>query len=809
MNDANITNEILINKFNLNFTDKVFEKSFRENYYWSSLSIHRFAIILAIILYSLFAYLDVWMSPNSKEKIWFIRFGIVLPILGLTFTSTFYPIFKKMNQLLFAITSITLGLGIVAMIAISIESELGHNYYFTGLLLVIMWIYTYSRLRFVLATLSAWFVTIAYFLVIVYVHNIISSSIALFLNHLFFFFSSNIIGMFAVYYFEFYYRKNYIHINNIELKREKQINERLRKIDKIKDEFLSNTSHELRTPVHGIIGISESLIDGATGKLGEETIDNLQMVVASGKRLSNLINDILDFSKLKNKEIELQKKSVDIRQLFEVVISVIKSTIRQEGGLAIFNEIPDSIPLVYGDENRIQQIIYNLIGNAVKFTSNGYIKVTALVKEEFIEICVEDTGIGIPEDKFEVIFQSFEQVDNSISRDYGGTGIGLSITKKLIELHSGKIWLTSEIKKGTKFFFTLPISQTQKPSFSKDTQLETSKTLNNLVQENFLREDNQNLTENIPSLEKEEKHNSSIRILVVDDEKINVQILTNHLSLQNYVVETAADGIEALEKIRNKDYDLVLLDIMMPKMSGYEVCNTLRSENSLYDLPVIMLTAKNQPEDIVVGFNMGANDYLIKPFEKSELLARVKTLVSLKLSVREAIDNAKLANTDALTGLNNRRYLFQQANKEFDLAKADNSNLSLLMLDIDHFKKFNDTYGHDTGDEMIKLVAKGILKSCRDLGIVGRYGGEEFSVLLPNTNLELASNIAEKIRTYIEKKIYHSEKYGDLRCTVSIGVSSLNKNILKIEELFKDADNKLYAAKAKGRNRVEFENITI
>jgi diguanylate cyclase (GGDEF)-like protein len=238
-------------------------------------------------------------------------------------------------------------------------------------------------------------------------------------------------------------------------------------------------------------------------------------------------------------------------------------------------------------------------------------------------------------------------------------------------------------------------------------------------------------------------------------------------------------------------------------MSGYEVCNNLRAENSLYDLPVIMLTAKNQPQDIVVGFDMGANDYLIKPFEKSELLARVRTLVSLKKSVREAIDNAKLANTDALTGINNRRFLFEQANKEFEIAKEANLDLSLIMIDIDHFKKFNDTYGHDCGDEVIKLVARGILKCCRELDTVGRYGGEEFSVLLPNTKLDIALTIAEKTRRYIEQKKYHSEKHGDLQCTISIGIASFNQNLASVEDLFKDADNKLYAAKQNGRNRVE------
>lgn len=793
MKDTDIIKPILINKLTLKFNDVAFEKNFKDNYYIDSLPIHRFAIILAVILYALFAYLDIWMSPISKEKIWFIRFGIVVPTLIITFISTFFSAFKNINQWLFAANGIFLGLGIVTMIGLTDEKELGHNYYFTGLLLVIMWIYTFSRLRFALATFSAWLVTTAYFFVIIYIHNILSVSPALFLNHLFFFMSSNIIGIFAVYYFEFYYRKNFIHINNIELKREKQLNERLIKIDKIKDEFLSNTSHELRTPVHGIIGISESLIDGATGKLQPETIRNLKMVVSSGKRLSNLINDILDFSKLKNRDIDLQSQSTDIRQLFEIVISVIKSTMKGNG-ITIHNEISEFIPPVYGDENRIQQIIYNLIGNAVKFTNSGYVKVSATEKNDFVEICVEDSGIGIDKNKFEDIFKSFEQADSSIARNYGGTGIGLSITKKLVELHKGKIWVESELGLGSKFYFTLPKSQTDAEKKVIKTDPEIS-----------LEAENEFPIEEISLIQKTENENTKVKILVVDDELINVQVLTNHLSLQSYQVDTASDGIEALKKIKDNDYDLVLLDIMMPKMSGYEVCNNLREVKSIYDLPVIMLTAKNQPQDIVVGFDMGANDYLVKPFEKTELLARVKTLVSLKMSVRDAIENAKLANTDMLTGLDNRRYLFEQANHEFDLAKGSNKNLSLLMLDIDHFKKFNDTYGHDTGDEIIKMVARGLRKATRELDIIGRYGGEEFTVILPNTDSVEAMAVAENIRKTIEQRTYISEKYGELKCTISIGVAVLSKHSYKIQDLFKMADNNLYTAKRNGRNRVEID----
>ncbi|MCX7711392.1 MAG: diguanylate cyclase [Clostridia bacterium] len=573
-----------------------------------------------------------------------------------------------------------------------------------------------------------------------------------------------------------------------------QLSERLLILDKLKDDFLANTSHELRTPVHGIIGISESLIDGAAGKLPEPAVKNLEMVVSSGKRLSSLINDILDFSKLKNRDLILQNNKVDLKQIAEVVLTIIKSTTNKH--IQFINEIPDNFPYAHADENRVEQILYNLIGNAAKFTSTGYVKVSAFQDGNHAGVCIEDTGIGIPSEKFDDIFKSFEQVDTSISREFGGTGLGLGITKQLVELHGGKIWIESQIGQGSKFYFTLPIMVEEKIGNDEIKNSAVMHTVSNFSPDTTAEE-------NLILFEDQKSENSNIKILIVDDEKINVQVLTNQLTIQHYRTETASNGIEALEKIRENDYDLVLLDIMMPKMSGYEVCKILREKYSAFDLPVLLLTAKNQPQDIVVGFDVGANDYIVKPFEKYELLARVKTLLSLKKSVKEAIDNARLANIDGLTGLNNRRNLFNLAAREFSAAKRYKRNLSVLMLDIDHFKQFNDTYGHDTGDEILKLVASTIQASARGSDIVGRYGGEEFSVVLPETDLEGARIVAERIRFAVEALRMKNDTFGELQCTLSIGVACCQDEAASLEDLFKIADHMLYKAKESGRNRVE------
>jgi signal transduction histidine kinase len=219
-------------------------------------------------------------------------------------------------------------------------------------------------------------------------------------------------------------------------------NTALQRLDQLKDEFLANTSHELRTPLNGIIGIAESLIDGVAGSLNDRQIFNLSMVVSSGKRLSSLINDILDFAKLKNRDIELQRKPVDFRQITEVVLTLCQPLLANKP-LELKNEIRDEFSAVDGDENRLQQIMYNLVGNAIKFTESGLVTVSAERVDDMVEVTVADTGIGISPDKLTDIFKSFEQADASISREYGGTGLGLSITKQLVELHGGTIRVKS------------------------------------------------------------------------------------------------------------------------------------------------------------------------------------------------------------------------------------------------------------------------------------------------------------------------------------------------------------------------------
>lgn len=387
----------------------------------------------------------------------------------------------------------------------------------------------------------------------------------------------------------------------------------LKKADELKDEFLAITSHELRTPLYGMIGIAESLKEGAAGEIHEKMNMQLSMIINSGKRLTQLVNEILDFSKLKYEQLELDLKPVKIDTVLQIVLTILHP-ILQNKPIKLINKIDQSLPTVVADENRLQQILYNLLDNAIKYTDEGTIEVFATVKKGTLTIHVKDSGPGISEGDIEKIFQPFQQGGTSISRKVGGVGIGLNVTKSLVELHDGKLSVHSEIEKGSTFSITLNIHhdmKQKKPSTIK-------------IEKDVLKEGS-NLLQFPQPFKK-----GNPKILVVDDEVVNVQVLMNQLSLEGYDVLTSLKGEDVFSIVKNNPVDLIILDIMMPGMSGYEVSKRLRQTYTLMDLPILMLTAKNQLQDKMLAFEAGANDYLAKPCDRQELLSRVRTLINVK-----------------------------------------------------------------------------------------------------------------------------------------------------------------------------------
>ncbi|MBU5352929.1 response regulator [Paenibacillus barcinonensis] len=413
------------------------------------------------------------------------------------------------------------------------------------------------------------------------------------------------------------------------------LSERLLVIDSLKDEFMANTSHELRTPLHGIINIAESMLEGSTGAVTPRQARNLSMITATGKRLSLLVNDILDFSKLKNSEIELKRVPVDLESVARSVVEVSGFTFGDKP-IVLHQHWPDALPLVEADEDRLRQILYNLLGNAYKFTEQGEIRLYAAVEGDKVKISVADTGVGIAPDRLEDIFQSYEQTNGTMERTYEGTGLGLSITKKLVELSEGEIWVDSEPGVGSTFHFTLPIVklpllQEEKspvparylPARMKNEASPTSIDVMDKLDAN-------------PSQEQTQEGEHTI--LIVDDDPVNRHVLLSLLSTERYRVLAADSGFKALQLYeQHPSIDLVITDWMMPKMSGPELCRKLREHRSLSELPILMLTARGLPEDIRHGFQAGANDFLSKPVDAGELRARVRTLIAMRSSVQDAI----------------------------------------------------------------------------------------------------------------------------------------------------------------------------
>ncbi len=297
------------------------------------------------------------------------------------------------------------------------------------------------------------------------------------------------------------------------------------------------------------------------------------------------------------------------------------------------------------------------------------------------------------------------------------------------------------------------------------------------------------------------------KILLIDDSRLIAHVAKTILTKRGHQVILAQEGLAGFEAAKSEQPDIILLDLIMPGMDGYQVCQELKGEGSTKEIPVIMLTSKAEPADKVRGLEMGALDYVTKPFDEGELVARVNTQLKLK-ELREALQEKNrqlqdLANRDGLTGLYNHRYFHEQLSKDFLRARRYHESLSCVLLDIDYFKKFNDTHGHQTGDVVLSTLGHIIEKSIRDSDFAARYGGEEFAVILYHSDGSGAYDVAERLRQMVEDYEVH-DKGNVLHVTISIGVATFpHKAIQDSKELIECADKALYRAKENGRNRVE------
>lgn len=411
-----------------------------------------------------------------------------------------------------------------------------------------------------------------------------------------------------------------------------------KEIDQMKTDFISTVSHELRTPLTSVLGfasiIQEKLEtdifpilpteDRKLQKTIKRVGDNLNIIVSEAERLTSLINDVLDIAKMEAGKVEWQMQPIDPSELLDWATNS-TAGLFETNGLELISEIEPGLPLIVGDCNRLLQVLINLISNAVKFTESG--SVICRVKQENEGVCISviDTGVGItPEDQPKV-FEKFRQVGDTLTDKPKGTGLGLPICKQIVEHHGGRIWVESEPGKGSIFSFIIPISES-------DRKTNTSLNLDALVKQ---------LKEHVTTTNAVLNQNSKT-ILVVDDDANIRELIRQQLETEGYNVREAKDGVDAIHQIKTARPDLILLDVMMPQINGFDVAAVLKNDPQTADIPIIILSIIENKER---GYHIGIDRYLTKPIDPEQLLNEIGSLLSQGTSSKKVLVVDKNAST--------------------------------------------------------------------------------------------------------------------------------------------------------------------
>ncbi len=458
------------------------------------------------------------------------------------------------------------------------------------------------------------------------------------------------------------------------------INTQLREATRHKSEFLANMSHELRTPLNAVIGFSEILLGRMLGDLNSKQEEYLHDIMTSGLDLLSLINDILDLSKVEAGRMELDLNTFDLPMLLDNTLRFVKERASRHG-IQLTLEVDERLGEFTGDERKVKQVLLNLLSNALKFTPDGgRIILKTASADGLTQISVSDTGIGIATENLQQIFEEFQQIRGDHEGKGEGTGLGLALAKKFVELHGGTIWVESVVGRGSTFTFTLPMRAPVEKATESPTMAQPAPNQTQLV-------------------------------LVVEDDPRAVKLLSTYLFEEGYTIEVASDGEEGLKKARALHPAVVALDILLPKVDGWEFLTRIKADPETRGIPIIILSVV---EERGKGFTLGAVDYLTKPFQREELIAALRR-ISISTRLRDpaakvlAIDDDPMALEliRAIGEAEGYRVLSATGGEEgVALAKAELPALiilDLIMPEVDGFDVV-DQLGDDPTTRAIPIV---------------------------------------------------------------------------------------------------------
>ncbi len=608
--------------------------------------------IMAMIAIPFFSFLDYFLYKDLLKTLLILRIASTLPFLVVFLLLKKSEFMKKHILGVSAFLYLDIGFAISLMIHLTAGYE---SPYYAGLVMVILILCTVLTLPLIWTITISLLIYGSYLIPILIKGNIVD--LPIFFNNNFF-----LIGMviFAVFGARI---KEYFQFNEFKSRYDiQQANEELKKLDELKSQFFANVTHEVRTPLTSIIAPIQSLTYGDAGKLTNEQQSLIEQVYRNALRLLDMINQMLDFSKIDAGQMKIILEELDLTELVDDMVAIFKDVAERKGIRLRYIE-RNEIPVVFIDKNKFERILSNLVRNAIKFTEAGSIYIRLKCEEERLTLEVEDTGIGIPPDHLPHIFERFRQVDGSSTRRFEGTGLGLTIVKESVDLMMGKVTAKSKLGKGTIIKVEFPMNlqniltdatierrtgqdrRRPEDGFKGVDRREKTRRLEDLARitvGDLGLIDQPILEEEIAKADTHMPPDFNQVVLVEDNADLRMYI-SKMLIKYGHKVITAADGLEGWEKVQKIIPDIIISDVMMPRMDGYELIKHVKAEPTTMHIPILLITAKPELESKIKGLETGADDYLPKPINIRELDARIRNLITMRkfqhaIAEAEALD---------------------------------------------------------------------------------------------------------------------------------------------------------------------------